>query len=167
MTAATQDHQHVARDLDDALAVVRAHGRRLTGARRLVVHALFAADRPVSAEEIAAGLDGSLPTSDLASVYRNLDTLERLGLVRHVHFGHGAGLYELSRAQRREYAVCERCQAVTSVPAHELDSLRQGLDQVLGVEPHFSHFPIVGLCRACRRAGTGDQLQEGRQHAHS
>jgi hypothetical protein len=46
MTVATQAHQHVARDLPDALAVVRAHGLRLTGARRLVLEALFAVDRP-------------------------------------------------------------------------------------------------------------------------
>jgi nucleoside-diphosphate-sugar epimerase len=31
---------------------------------------------PDTAEEIAAGLDGRLPRSDLASVYRNLETLE-------------------------------------------------------------------------------------------
>ncbi len=167
MTVATQDHQHVARDLADALAVVRAHQLRMTGARRLVLEALFAVERPVSAEEIAAGLDGLLPASDLASVYRNLDTLERIGLVRHVHFGHGAGLYELTRAQGYEYALCDGCGEVLAVPARELDSVRETLERLLGVEPQFSHFPIVGLCRSCRKAGIADRLQEGRDHAHS
>jgi Fur family transcriptional regulator, ferric uptake regulator len=167
MTVATQDHQHAARDLAEALAVVRAHQLRMTGARRLVLEALFAVERPVSAEEIAAGLDGALPASDLASVYRNLETLERIGLVRHVHFGHGAGLYELTRAQGYEYALCERCGEVRAVPAWELDSVRETLERLLGVEPQFSHFPIVGLCRSCRKAGTADHLQEGGDHAHS
>src|SRR5262245_38559545 len=153
MTVATQDHQHVARDVADALAVVRAHGLRLTGNRRLVLEALFAVDRPVRAEEIAAGLDGALPASDLASVYRNLQALERIGLVRHVHFGHGAGLYELARAHRHEYALCGRCRTVSAVPATELDPVRRLLERQLGIEPHFAHFPIVGLCRRCRRSG--------------
>jgi Fe2+ or Zn2+ uptake regulation protein len=167
MTVAMQDHRHVAGDLADALAVVRGHRLRLTGARRLVLETLFAVERPVSAEEIAAGLDGVLPASDLASVYRNLETLERIGLVRHAHFGHVAGLYELTRAQGYEYALCERCGEVLAVTARELDCVRETLEQLLGVEPRFSHFPIVGLCRRCRSAGTADRLQEGRDHAHS
>ena len=51
---------------------------------------------PVRAEEIAAGIGGRLPRSDLASVYRNLETLENHGLVRHLHLGHGPGLYALA-----------------------------------------------------------------------
>ena len=165
MTVATQGHQHVAHDVADALAVVRLHGLRLTRVRRLVLEALFAVDRPVRAEEIAAGLDGLLPASDLASVYRNLEALERIGLVRHIHFGHGAGLYELARAQRYEYALCERCRTVTAVAAVELDPVRRLLEQQLGIEPHFTHFPIVGLCRRCRRAG--DDLAQERRNGHA
>ena len=166
MTVVSQKHPHVARDVADALAVLRAHGLRLTGARRVVLEALFALDRPVSAEEIAAGLDGELPVSDLGSVYRNLETLERVGLVRHVHFGHAAGLYELTRGQRYEYALCDGCGDVRAVPARELDSVREALDRLLGIEPRFSHFPIVGLCRDCRESGVDARLQEGGQHAH-
>jgi Fur family ferric uptake transcriptional regulator len=166
MTAALQDHQHVARDVADALAVVRAHGLRLSGARRLVLEALFAVDRPVSAEEIAAGLDGALRAADLASVYRNLETLERLGLIRHVHFGHGAGLYELTRAQQHEYALCESCEKVCAVPANDLDEARALLEGLLAIEPRFTHFPLVGICRSCRRDSTGERPHERRIHAH-
>jgi Fur family ferric uptake transcriptional regulator len=164
MAVAAQDHQHVVRDVADALSVVRAHGLRLTGARRILLEALFAVDRPAAAEEIAAGLDGTLPASDLASVYRNLETLERIGLVRHVHFGHGAGLYEVTRAQRHEYALCERCRSTIAVPANELDDVRATLERIVGIEAEFSHLPIVGLCRGCRRAG--DRLTERSEHAH-
>jgi Fe2+ or Zn2+ uptake regulation protein len=167
MTVATQAHQHVARDLPDALAVVRAHGLRLTGARRLVLEALFGVDRPVSADEIAGGLGGVLPASDLASVYRNLETLERLGLIRHLHFGHGASLYELTRAEPSVYGCCERCRAVTAVRSRELDAARTALERALGIEPYLNHFPIVGLCRSCRKATSRDRRQEGRHHAHS
>ena len=72
---------------------LRARGLRVSAARRLLLAALFAADRPVSADELASGLSGRLPDSDLASIYRNLETLEELGVVRHVHIGHGPGLY--------------------------------------------------------------------------
>ena len=167
MTVATQAHRHVARDLTDALAVVRAHGLRLTGARRLVLETLFVVDQPVSADEIAAGLGGALPASDLASVYRNLERLEQLGLICHVHFGHGAALFELTRAEPCVYGLCERCRTVTAVPSGELDAARTALEWAFGIEPHLNHFPIVGLCRSCRRAASRDRRHQGRQHAHS
>src|SRR4029078_11418005 len=74
-------------DLDAAVDELRAHGLRLSASRRLVLEALFAAGRPVTAEEIASGMYGRLPRCDLASVYRNLETLEELGPVPHPHLG--------------------------------------------------------------------------------
>ena len=110
-----------AHTLDAAVAALRAGGLRVSAARRLVLGALYAADGPVSAEGIAGGLEGRLPASDLASVYRNLETLEQLGLVRHVHFGHGPGLYTLAGAGEREYLSCEHCGAHLAVPPAALE----------------------------------------------
>ncbi|HEV7364078.1 MAG TPA: transcriptional repressor, partial [Solirubrobacteraceae bacterium] len=97
--------------LEAAMAAVRARGLRLSTARRLVLEALFAAAAPVTAERLASGLDSRLPPSDLASVYRNLEMLEALGLVRHVHMGHGPGRYALAGPHAPEYVSCERCGA--------------------------------------------------------
>ena len=167
MTVAAQGRSVVARDVVDAVALLRASGLRVTDARRLLLEALFAVKRPVGAEEIAGGLEGALRSSDLASVYRNLETLEQVGLVRHVHFGHAAGLYELTRGQRHEYALCERCEKTSAVPANELDEARALIERVLGIEPGFTHFPIVGLCRSCRRERAGERADERKIHAHS
>jgi Fur family ferric uptake transcriptional regulator len=65
-----------AQSVQSAVDLLRTNGLRVSSARRLVIEALFAAERPITAEEIAAGLEGWLPSSDLASVYRNLDTLD-------------------------------------------------------------------------------------------
>lgn len=134
---------------DDALMVVRDAGLRLSTARRLVLEALYATEVPVSAEAIADGLDGRVTRSDLASVYRNLETLEQLGLARHLHLGHGPGLYERGGLAAREYLVCDRCQAVTSVPAVVLDGARAAILEATGFAARFAHFPVGGLCAGC------------------
>ena len=85
----------ILRDLEQAEDAVRDGGMRLTAARRTVLAALFAADGPVSAEEIAAGLGGRVTLTEISSVYRNLELLEQLGVVRHLHAGHGPGRYVL------------------------------------------------------------------------
>ncbi len=142
-----------AHDLDAAIAAMRSRGLRVSSARRLVLQALLHADGPLSAERIAAGVEGGLP-SDLGSTYRNLETLEQIGLVRHVHLGHGPGLYTLAARAASEYLVCEACDSVRAVPPRALDSARAAIREALGHEASFSHFPIVGLCAECAGEGS-------------
>jgi Fur family ferric uptake transcriptional regulator len=149
MTVSPDRKAVVVADLAEAIDVVRGSGLRLTAARRLVLEALLAADGPISAEEIADGLGGRMTQSDIASVYRNLDTLGSLGLVRHFHAGHGPGRYVLEGRADREYLACESCGRVQSVDPAALDVVREAVRELAGFEARFSHFPIVGLCPDC------------------
>lgn len=137
-------------DVEGAVAAVRERGLRVSAARRLVLEALFAAGRPVSAEEIASGLQGRFTRSDLTSVYRNLETLEELGLVRHFHLGHGAGRYAPADGGERSYLACEVCGRYESVDAESLERVRAEVREAFGYEASFTHFPVVGLCPACK-----------------
>ena len=131
-----------------ALEVVRERGLRLTASRRLVVEALFSAGRPVTAEEIASGMYGRSSPCDLASVYRNLETFENAGLVRHMHLGHGPGLY--APAIGDEFVACERCGRSESVPAVALEGVRAAVRDAVGYQASFAHFPLTGLCPICQ-----------------
>jgi Fur family ferric uptake transcriptional regulator len=129
-------------DLEAAAAVVRSHGLRLSTARRLVLEALYATDEPLTADRIAGDLD-------VASVYRNLETLEQIGLVRHFHLGHGPGLYARSAVGVFEYLLCDACGAVLTVEPERLDAVRDQVRRDFGYEARFTHFPIAGLCPDC------------------
>jgi Fur family ferric uptake transcriptional regulator len=159
MTVPHRTSPLAAPSVQSAVELLRSRGLRVSSARRLVIEALFAAERPLTAEEIAAGLEGWLPSSDLASVYRNLDTLEQLGLVRHVHAGHGAGLYSLTSAGEPDFLSCEHCGALEAVPAGRLDDVRAMIEHETGYRARFSHFPLVGTCADCL-------TQESSHHAH-
>jgi Fur family transcriptional regulator, ferric uptake regulator len=131
-------------DLGAAVKLLRDRGLRLSTARRLVLEALLAADGPLSAESVASELK-----LDLTSVYRNLETLEQCGLVRHVHLGHGPGLYTLVGRGEHEYLVCERCGAVRVLAPDELDAVREDVMRQFGYDVRFGHFPMVGKCPDC------------------
>ena len=146
------------RSLADAAAALRERGLRLSSTRRLLLEALFAADGPVSAERVARGLN-----LDRASVHRNFETLERHGLVRHVHLGHGPGLYALVGSGEREYLYCERCGAVRTLRPKDFDPIRKRIAQRYGFQARFSHFAIVGTCSAC--AG-GKRVGHEHEHSH-
>src|SRR5437879_148050 len=134
------------------MALMRERGLRVSAARRLVIEALLAADGPMSAEQIAEGIGGRVPVSDIASVYRNLQAFEDVGLVRHVHLGHGPGLHALAVAGELEYLTCERCADYRAVAPEELDAVRRLVEARFGYRASFTHFPIVGLCRSCAEA---------------
>ena len=110
-----------------------------------MLEALFAADAPLPADAVAPGLDR-------ASVYRALEYLEELGVVRHVHLGHSPGLYALTGGAEREYLTCERCHRITALEAERLDEVRDLIEAQFGYRARFSHFPIVGLCADCAAA---------------
>ncbi|MDQ2897179.1 MAG: transcriptional repressor [Actinomycetota bacterium] len=144
MTVAPQRPTRSCSTIEEAIAAVRQGGKRLSTARRLVLEALFAADGPVSAAHL-----GHTLSIDESSVYRNLEVLERHGLIRHVHFGHGPGLYVLVGRHDVEYLYCERCAKVTAVTPDQLDPLRRQIRDRFGYHARFTHFAIVGLCDAC------------------
>jgi Fur family transcriptional regulator, ferric uptake regulator len=144
-------------DLEGAISALRAQGLRISMARRLILQALFAATGPLPAEKIAeaaggiSAKDGEQNTSlDAASVYRNLEAFERAGVVRHVHLGHGPGLYALVGEGEREYLYCERCHTAVGFAPVELDDLRELIRERFGYSARFTHFPIVGVCNHCQ-----------------
>ncbi|HTU87505.1 MAG TPA: helix-turn-helix domain-containing protein, partial [Solirubrobacteraceae bacterium] len=67
-------------DPAQAVRELRESGLRISTPRRLIIHALFDADGPVSAAFLVRAL-----ALDESSVYRNLEMLEQHGLVRHLH----------------------------------------------------------------------------------
>lgn len=130
--------------------MVRAGGLRLSSARNLLLDALWSTPEPLTAEQLSDRIGAS---SDVASVYRNLEAFERLGLIRHFHLGHGPGLYARSSLGAREYLVCETCGTHLSVDPSELDEVRSLIRERFGYRARFNHFPIAGLCPGCAREG--------------
>jgi Fur family transcriptional regulator, ferric uptake regulator len=145
MTVARLTPAEPAPTLMAALGAIRSRGLRVSNTRRLILEELFAQNGPVSAEALAR----RLPHGDLGSVYRNLERLEAIGLVRHVHLGHGPGMYALTTRTELEFVTCERCGDFEAVEPSRLDAARELIERELGYRPRFTHFPIVGVCAAC------------------
>ncbi len=166
MPSASYSPRQVIDGLDDATRILRSAGHRVSASRRLTLQGLLAAEGPVSAEYLAGGLGGQVSAGDLPSAYRNLELFERLGLVTHVHIGHGPGLYALVSDSEDAYAVCESCGRLVRIGAAEIEDIRVRVRGATGFEAHFSHFPILGLCEECA-GGEGRAPSAGSGHEHS
>ena len=139
------------RTADELIAQVagdlRDRGERMTAARRCVLTALATTPGHLSAEDIHNRMGGDVPAS---SVYRALETLSRLGVVQHIHLGHGATAYHLHDGEGAHLHVeCRTCGAVLDLPAGLLDPVVEQLDTVgFTLEP--AHTALSGRCADCR-----------------
>ena len=136
---------------EDALEIVRQHGGRVTSSRRILLRTLFGSGSHRTAEEIAAEVQAEDPDIHLSTVYRNLEELERLGVVVHSHFGHGPATYHLARSVHGHF-VCEECGTLIEVPESLFAGVARQASTEFGftVDPH--HFTMMGRCADCDKS---------------
>jgi Fur family ferric uptake transcriptional regulator len=133
---------------DRIIAAIRESGGRVTTARRALVSALVRADGHVTAEDLAETVQKDHPDVHLSTVYRSLDALEHIGVVDHVHLGHGRAVYHLAD-ERHEHLVCEVCGRVQEVPDAIFEQLAAELLESYGFTIRPKHFAVLGSCRGC------------------
>ena len=133
---------------------LQARGYRLTAARRAILAALTAAGGHVTADELAAAValaarDGGAPRVGRMTVYRTLDLLGELGLLRPVYQGTGAAHYVLLLNGHHHHLVCSRCRRVIEFDECALAELAETVGRRYGfaVEGHLLEF--YGRCSNC------------------
>ncbi len=129
-------------------------GLRMTPQRQLVLDAVRELGH-ATPETVCAQVQRTAPAVNITTVYRTLDLLEQLGMVRHTHLGHGAPTYA-SAAHEHVHLVCHRCGEVREAPLGLLDELVDRLRVGCGFELDAGHAALTGRCRGCATAeGTG------------
>lgn len=136
-------------DVERILALLVERGGRRTASRRAIIEALVDSGSHITADDLTARARRRAPSVNLSTVYRTLDALEELGVVDHVHFGHGRAVYH-PVGEDHQHLVCERCERVETLPASKLEGFATMLEREFGFHMDRRHFAIVGLCRACR-----------------
>lgn len=137
--------------VDEVLELVRASGGRATASRRVLLEVLFDARDHCSAEDLAAAVQVRAPDVHLSTIYRNLEDLERLGVIVHSHLGHGPATFQLATTAHA-HLICEVCG--TTIEAS--DELFRGLARTARDRHGFvidpRHFAVLGHCAACAAA---------------
>ena len=136
------------RSVEDVLELLRSRGGRVTTSRRVLLAALFEGGPHRTAEELAAEVQAQLSDVHLSTIYRNLDELERLGVIVHSHLGHGPATYHLA-SETHGHLVCEQCGTMLEVPEELFAALVRAARATYGFVVDARHFAVVGRCSAC------------------
>jgi Fur family ferric uptake transcriptional regulator len=132
----------------DWRATLREKGYRLTPQRELVLAAVNELGH-ATPEQVCAQVQRTASGINISTVYRTLELLEELGLVRHAHLGHGAPSYHPAGHVQHIHLVCRDCEAVLEVEAKVAESLGASLREEVGFAIDLEHFAIYGRCAAC------------------
>jgi len=152
--------------VDLVLEQFRAAGGRVTSPRRAIVEVLLGGDshEHLTADEVSVWVRRNNPEIAVSTVYRSLDALEGLGVIEHVHVGHGPTVYHLA-GEAHVHLVCRLCGVVLEMADAGLQAMRAEVLDRHGfvIEPR--HFAIHGVCASCHDGGDHDHEQE-HGHAH-
>ncbi len=127
---------------------LRQKGLRLTSQRELVLAAVRALGH-ATPESVAEKVRLTQPGINLSTVYRNLETLERVGLLQHTHLGHGGATYHAAEELTHLHLVCAICGEVADAPIETAASFVDALVDGYGFKTDVTHFAIYGTCAQC------------------
>ena len=127
---------------------LRARGYRLTPQRELVLHAVEELGHATPDEVLAAVREHS-EAVNVSTVYRTLELLEELGLVRHAHLSDRAPTYHSTTTPKHVHLVCRSCGQVNEVAPEVIEPMTAELEQRYGFTTDIGHLTIFGTCRSC------------------
>ena len=133
-------------------ARLRARGYRLTPQRQLVLQAVAELGH-ATPEDIVTAVQRTATGVNISTVYRTLELLEELGLVRHTHLGHGAPTYSVSTDDDHVHLVCRDCGDVQEASPEVVAPVVQQLAATHGFHVDVGHFAVFGRCRQCAADG--------------
>jgi Fur family ferric uptake transcriptional regulator len=129
---------------------LRARGLRWTPQRRTIVEVLQGSEGHVTGAELVERCRAVDSSTIPSTVYRTLDLLEELGLIRHHHGVDGREEFHVMPLDEHGHLRCRGCGGAWEIPTAESEALVAALDGARGFAVDLSHLTIVGTCAACR-----------------
>jgi Fur family ferric uptake transcriptional regulator len=137
--------------VDEVLGLLRESGGRATTSRRELLRCLFEESSHHTAEELAADVQRVAPDVHLSTIYRNLEELERMGIIVHAHLGHGPATYHLA-SDTHGHLVCEHCGMAFEAPEGIFEDLAETAQRDFHFVIDPRHFAVLGRCAGCVNA---------------
>jgi Fur family ferric uptake transcriptional regulator len=130
---------------------LRESGHRLTPQRELVLAAVESLGH-ATPDEVYAEVRTRSEAINLSTVYRTLELLDELGLIRHAHLTDRAPTYHSANGHEHSHLVCRGCDRVISVGRSAMEDALAGLAAEHGFVPDYGHLSVFGLCPGCAAA---------------
>jgi Fur family transcriptional regulator, ferric uptake regulator len=133
---------------NDWRARLREKGYRLTPQRELILEAVERLGH-ATPDEVLAEVRTHSTAVNASTVYRTLEVLEELGLIRHAHLSDRAPTYHSTSEHEHFHLVCRNCHKVVSVDPDVVAPLAERLREQHGFVLDVGHLAVFGHCVEC------------------
>ena len=139
----------------------RGRGYKWTASRQFIIKILQNEKGHLSAEEIYRKVKPLYPSIGIATIYRNLEIFEKMGVLSKLDFGDNRSRYELaedfSLKGHHHHLVCKNCNKIIEYDDYVEDEInlinkvQNALHKKYGfnIEDHYIQF--YGLCSDCSK----------------
>ena len=133
---------------DELASRLHSLGYRLTPQRQLVLQAVEKLGH-ATPDEVYAEVQAHASAVNVSTVYRTLEVLEELGLIRHAHLSDRAPTYHSVTDHEHFHLVCRNCHTVISVGPDVVAPLADRLEREQGFVIDVGHLTVFGRCTDC------------------
>ncbi len=142
-------------DLPAAISELSQHGFKQTRQRLAVLQVMAGAQARMNPAEVHAQARELCPDLGLPTVYRTLEVLGRLGIIRRVHMTDNCEGFAPAGLSEGHHVVCVECGRVAEFAGCNVQELVPAAMRQTGfhVEGHF--LELMGTCGECYRSGAG------------
>ena len=141
--------------LEEIKEKLKEEGFKLTHQRRSIVEILLNSDgKHMSSEEIYDLVKINCPEIGLATVYRTLQVLDKLGYTNKLNLDDGCVRYELNLdkdAHNHHHLICKSCGKIIEVQEDLLDNLEQVINEKYGFVVQNHDVKFNGYCEDCKK----------------
>jgi Fur family ferric uptake transcriptional regulator len=117
----------------------------------LLVEVLARTDGHITGAELVERCRAADPMTTPSTVYRTLDVLEEIGIIRHAHGLDGREEFHVRPEREHGHLHCAVCQRAWEIEAEEVAGLVAGMEALRGFRVDLGHLSVVGICRDCQR----------------
>jgi Fur family ferric uptake transcriptional regulator len=148
---ATRRHVHPHAALPELAQRLRRKAQKITGPRQAILKILREQSHPLANKDIFAALPKG--DCDLATVYRSMHLLEKMGMVKRFDFGDGVARFELlgeGDDGHHHHLVCTRCAGVVEIEECGMHSLEEQIAESNGFKAVTHRLEFFGVCPSCQ-----------------
>jgi len=126
-------------------------GLRVTSQRALVLEVIRKGKGHLDADEIYRRAREKEPRLSLSTVYRNLQTLKKLGLVEEVHFDEEHHHYEAKPSTEHHHLVCLGCGRIIEFEYPLARLVKRNVVKARDFDITGSEVRMTGYCPQCQQ----------------
>jgi Fur family ferric uptake transcriptional regulator len=144
-------HTHKRQELSALKSRLRGQSKKITGPRAAILEILRKHPHPLTNKEIYSEMPRG--QCDLATIYRSMHLLEKMGMVKRFDFGDGTARFELVGENddgHHHHLVCTKCSEVVEVE----ECFPEKIQEQIAAKNHFKgvthKLEFFGICPDCQ-----------------